>query len=126
MSDSSDTPWWFSGNELPEGESSSESSSEATSESTSESSSASIDWMGLLAGATRMVDWAASAVVEPHGEHADPAAHPDCLVCRTLVLVQDRSGMQAPRPDSPAAADPSRPAEPIRWIPVRDHRFLDE
>jgi hypothetical protein len=67
-----------------------------------------------------MVDWAAATVVEPHGEHGDPADHPDCLVCRTLALVQDRTGMTGPRPDQPIPTEKPSPAEPIRWIPVLD------
>ena len=113
MSGPVENPWWYSGDE-PE-ESGGEQAAEA-----SGGAPASLDWQGLLSGAARMVDWAASAVVEPHGDHRDPADHPDCLVCRTLVLVQDRTGLTAPTPRSPVASEPPAPAEPIRWIPIED------
>jgi hypothetical protein len=29
----------------------------------------------------------------PHAEHADPAEHPDCMVCRTVTLVGDPIGL---------------------------------
>jgi hypothetical protein len=138
MTDQPRTPWWYSGDESP-GESGepgdpgetressdpgetreSSDPGEAAEAGASGASGAGLDWMSLLSGATRMVDWAAAAVVEPHGEHGDPADHPDCLVCRTLALVQDRTGMTGPRPDQPVPADQPIPAEPIRWIPVLD------
>lgn len=114
MSGDVEHPWWYSGDEgEPDEEPSGGTSGEAA-------GSASLDWQGLLSGAVRMVDWAASAVVEPHGEHTDPADHPVCLVCRTLTLVQDRTGMTAPTPQAPVAREPVPPAVPIRWIPIED------
>ena len=76
--------------------------------------SAPVDWMGLLAGAARMVDWATSAVLTPHAEHADPAEHPQCVVCRAILLVGDRGAAVAEEPRDAA------PAPRIRWIPVVD------
>lgn len=113
MSDSVQPPWWYSGDEAEEPE---------RAGGAGESTGSSLDWQGLLTGAARMVDWAASAVVEPHGDHREPGEHPDCLVCRTLVLVQDRTGMTAPTPQSPVAPEPPAPAEPIRWIPIEEER----
>ncbi len=112
MSDERPLPWWYSGNESTNtNESTNASESTNTSEST-------VDWLGLLSGAVRMVDWAAGAVLEPHAAHDDPTEHPDCLVCRTLALVSDRAGLVPPTQDDATAAP--EPAEPIRWITVRD------
>lgn len=119
MTDRPDLPWWFSGDEASREHDAGDDGA-AQQESSDGGSRAGLDWMGMLSGAARMVDWAASAVVEPHGEHRDPAEHPDCMICRTLVLLQDRTGMTAPSSTSPVAADPLREAEPIRWIPVVD------
>lgn len=112
-------PWWYSGDE-PEDSGPAGDAGGAREDTADEAAGGTLDWQGLLTGAARMVDWAASAVVEPHGEHRDPAEHPDCLVCRTLVLVQDRTGLTAPTPQSPVATEPPAPAEPVRWIPIDD------
>ena len=108
MSDSVEQPWWYSGDEP-----------DASAGGPSVGGT-SLDWQGLLTGAARMVDWAASTVVEPHADHLDPAEHPECLVCRTLALVQDRTGMTAPTPQSPVPSPAPNPAPPIRWIPIED------
>ena len=75
----------------------------------------SMDWMALVAGAARMVDWATERVMAPHAEHVDPAEHPDCMVCRTVTLVGDPIGLMAPgqRP----AQDPAR--RPLTRTPTR-------
>jgi len=36
----------------------------------------------LVTGAQAVVEWARRTVLDPHAGHADPAAHPQCLVCR--------------------------------------------
>ncbi len=119
MTDHPDLPWWYSGDEVPR-DGGGDDQGAAPRESSDGGPRGGLDWMGMLSGAARMVDWAASAVVEPHGEHRDPAEHPDCMICRTLVLLQDRTGMTAPTSSSPVPADLPREAEPIRWIPVVD------
>ena len=119
MTDRPDLPWWYSGDDVQSGGGEGDDGA-AQRGSTDGGSRAGLDWMGMLSGAARMVDWAASAVVEPHGEHRDPAEHPDCMICRTLVLLQDRTGMTMPTSTSPVPADPPAEAEPIRWIPVVD------
>jgi len=106
MSDDVTRPWWYSGDEDPEPDS-------------REQDSPGIDVMAMLSGAMRMMDWAAGAVVEPHANHQDPSAHPDCLICRTLAVVTDRTGMSAPSRQSPAS-EPRPSAEPVRWIPITD------
>lgn len=119
MSGSVDHPWWYSGDE-PDDSSGDGAGSTSGDGAENASGSSILDWQGLLSGAARMVDWAASAVVEPHGEHRDPAEHPDCLICRTLAVVQDRTGMAMPTPQSPVAPERVPPAEPVRWIPIED------
>ncbi len=53
----------------------------------------------------------------PHAEHTDPSQHPQCIVCRTLLLLGERA-------PSGAASDPEAPTEPapepgrIAWIPI--------
>ena len=105
------TPWWYSGDEpVPEHEHEPQPRA-AGDEQAADDQPASMDWTALLTGAARMVDWATSAVMAPHAEHVDPEQHPQCMVCRTLVLVGD--------PVAPPAPGPA-PAEPITWIPFRD------
>ncbi len=119
MTDRPDLPWWYSG----EGDAhrgAPDDDGATPHQAPDAGSRGGMDWMGMLSGAARMVDWAASAVVEPHGDHRDPAQHPDCMICRTLVLLQDRTGMTAPTSGSPVPADPRAEAQPIRWIPVVD------
>lgn len=113
------TPWWYSGDENPgdgpgdgpEGES---------------DSGSSVDWGALLSGAARMVDWATSSVMAPHAEHGDPADHPQCVVCRTILLVGDPTGLLARPPSGDADGGPlvdhdePAPAAEIRWIPIVD------
>lgn len=134
-------PWWYSG---PPGDPAADGpapepdpephagpgpgpGSEQGSGPRSEPESEMIDWTGLLTGAARMVDWARGAVLDPHAEHRDPADHPDCVICRTFVIVGEQSGM-SPRGEGastaaagnagPDAAEADEP-EPIRWIPLR-------
>ena len=111
------TPWWYSGDESTDqaGPSSSQ-SSESAADSSPESSGT--DWMSLLGGAQRLVDWAAERVMAPHAGHANPAEHPDCLVCKSMLLVGERflGPFGGERREMPPR---HRPPE-IVWIPVRD------
>ncbi len=111
---SPDEPWWYSG--PPHG------AEPPPAESQGSQEPGAIDWIGMLAGAARMVDWARGAVLDPHSEHADPTEHADCMICRTLVVVGDQVGM-TPGADGPPSAPPSAEApepDPIRWIPLHD------
>lgn len=125
MSEEQATPWWYSGGEdaqeaeAPESEGP-ETDTPETDAQESEGLGSGFDVMSLLSNAVRMVDWAAGAVVEPHAEHGEPGEHPDCLICRTLALVTDRTGLVQPRPDSPVPAEPPVTAEPIRWVAIED------
>jgi hypothetical protein len=111
-------PWWYSGS--PDDGGSTGSRDEANAEAGDASEG--VDWMAMLSGAARMVDWARGAVLDPHGEHRDPAEHPDCMICRTIVVVGDQTGMSARRDGSPMGGERDEPDEapPIRWIPLRD------
>ena len=146
MSPGPRAPWWYSGDDdeqapepvEPAAEQSTADGGQAD-EGTADEGAPSMDWMALVAGAARMVDWATERVMAPHAEHVDPADHPDCMVCRTVTLVGDPIGLmttgQRPAQDpGPATADEDpfapgldaprpdeivRPgAEPIRWIPI--------
>jgi hypothetical protein len=124
-------PWWYSGDDEPaDGADASEEfpdspdASDVADDADGPGGGSSMDWTALVAGAARMVDWATSTVMAPHAEHVDPAEHPQCVVCRTILLVGDPVGLGTARPDDgpiPSAdqAEPSGP-EPITWIPIRD------
>jgi hypothetical protein len=111
MSGGGRAPWWYSGGEEPGAP---DGGPSAASSSDTGPAGGGVDWTALLAGAQRVVDWATDRVMAPHAEHEDPAAHPDCVVCRTIVLVSD-SGSGPAEPATPSATAPS-----ITWIPVRD------
>ena len=106
------TPWWYSGDDAQPGTPIDPAdAAEGAGQTASDGPTAGMDWSALLAGAARMVDWATSAVMAPHAEHDDPEQYPDCVVCRTLVLVGEPMAPPSPAPE---------PAEPITWIPFRD------
>lgn len=110
MTDNGQRPWWYSGDEEQP---------EDPQPRTESAASGLGDWTALLSGATRMIDWATSAVMAPHAEHVDPADHPTCVVCRTITLVGDPTGLI---PGGTSAAPPAEPrqAPTVRWIPIRD------
>ena len=68
-------PWWVSGGE------------EAVEPSPEPKPDGALDWGSLATGAQRLVDWATERVMGPHAEHQDPSAHPDCMVCRAMLLI---------------------------------------
>lgn len=125
------TPWWYSGDEnAPGAAGPSDTGASDTgptdtgpTDTGQEAPGASMDWSALVAGAARMVDWATTTVMAPHAEHADPAVHPQCVVCRTILLVGDPVGLVPTQGDDPGAGDGrgEEPAPPaIRWIPIVD------
>lgn len=137
-------PWWYSGDDeadveadgvgpAPEspidGPDSSGPQSERD-EATAEGSG--IEWTALLAGAQRMMDWATERVMAPHAEHDVPADHPQCVVCRTMVLIgEGRSPATEEAPESYPSADGGHQPDDvvdaatrvrdrqIAWIPIR-------
>jgi hypothetical protein len=116
------TPWWYSGEDEPEPRP----DEPLVDAPEAEDSGTSMDWGALLSGAARMVDWATSSVMAPHAEHRDPADHPQCVVCRTILLVGDPTSLLARVPsdlaDPESLVDPDEapPAPQIRWIPIVD------
>jgi hypothetical protein len=116
------TPWWYSGgDDDPPVETPSAPEPSGVGDEPADPAGGGTDWLGLLTGAQRMVDWATERVMAPHAEHADPRDHPQCVICRTLVLL----GETAPQ----AGADPSSGQTGaaqiaaygvIEWIPVRE------
>ncbi len=60
------------------------------------------DLSSLAAGAMQLVELARSALLAPHAGHADPAEHPDCLLCRATLAFSERSPQAGPRPDREA------------------------
>jgi hypothetical protein len=123
------SPWWYSGDEQPPGpqEAATEASGSEASGSDEPSARPLVpDWLGLLSGAQRLVEWAADAVLTPHAEHDDPSAHPQCLLCRASLLLGDgRRGAGDPGPegdpaDPGAAGTDGSTGSGIRWLPIRD------
>jgi len=133
--DTARKPWWYSGEddadplepETAAPELALEESQEVPTEDASGSTPPGMDWSMLMMGAAKMVDWATERVMAPHAEHGNPADHPQCVVCRTIVLVGDPEGLgvRAERPPAPgegsddvAHDDDHRDAGAIRWIPI--------
>ena len=87
---SENTPWWYSAaDQEPTGESGSESGSSGP-------DGRSVDLWALLGSLQRLATWAqqvtADQVLAPHAEHGDPAAHPTCVMCRTMTVLADVRG----------------------------------
>ena len=160
------TPWWFSGDETGDrpAEAAAESSpspppedmappdSEAPDDvapddvapdedvapdGTEAPASSAVDWLGMLSGAPRGMDWATERVMAPHAEHVDPNDHPQCVICRTMVVIGDRLTFdegpeEAAADDSTTPAAPPMPAaEPLVAEPAADapgaaEAYLDE
>ncbi len=104
------TPWWFSGEGSESGE-----PEDGSQKQSDGPSLPNLDWTALASGAQRLVDWATERVMAPHAEHEDPREHPQCMVCRTMVLIGERPSAA---PDD--AAPPAPPAERIEWIPIME------
>lgn len=126
---SSGEPWWYSGppeQARSEGRAGDGGARDdgARDDGAAADGSGAVDWMAMLAGAARMVDWARGAVLDPHAEHVDPADHPDCMICRTIVVVGDQVGMPARGRGESSGRVPEGPhdVEPMRWLTLRDGR----
>lgn len=104
-------PWWYSGADRP-GADRSGSDRPGAEESPPPDAAAGGPGLGdLVSMASTLVDWATDRVMAPHADHADPAAHPQCLICRATRVL--------------GAATASGGAEPrvgreIRWIEIDD------
>ena len=93
----SGTPWWFSGGEEPDAP-----------------PRARLDLSSFTAGAQQLLELARTTLLAPHAGHADPAEHPECVVCRTSLAVGD---LRMARPTAPGAIawielDPPQPGAP--------------
>ncbi len=126
IGDGENRPWWYSGEDgeiaepsaEPVDEPGADADAEGDGPETGQDSGAGMDWTLLVAGAQRMVDWATEKVMAPHAEHEDPAEHPQCVVCRTLVLVGDSGDLTATFAQG-SDEEGAREAAPIAWIPIR-------
>lgn len=134
MSTGSSTPWWYSGDEEPTNAptarpdpgdedagaqpTASDAEADPADDHPGEGPARGTDWLGLLAGAQRLVDWATDAVLTPHAEHADPREYPGCLLCRASTFLGEASS----RLDEAAVPTDATPVVPetIRWLPIRD------
>ncbi len=144
-------PWWYSGDDESDVEAADFASAPApepepgpepvkdnpsTGSPTSENEQApgeasGIEWTALLAGAQRMMDWATERVMAPHAEHDVPADHPQCVVCRTMVLIGEGRSPVAEETTESSSADGRDQADDvvdgaarvrdrqIAWIPIR-------
>ena len=69
--------------------------------------------------ASTLVEWATDRVMAPHAEHANPAEHPQCLICRaSRMLGAATESASSSAPGSPVATE--RSAGAITWIPISD------
>ena len=114
-------PWWYSGDEGQEPGATSHAEGGTTDAPRADEPTADepapglpVDWTVLAAGAQRLVEWATERVMAPHADHDDPADHPQCVVCRTLVVIGDRT---ASSPTPAPAREPST-SSGIVWIPI--------
>lgn len=103
-------PWWYSGGEPVDPDEQDEQKAGAG------SGIPGPDWTALASGAQRLVDWATERVVAPHAEHDDPRAHPQCVVCRTILLFGERA--MPPSNGEQARPDFVDDAADIAWIPI--------
>ena len=77
-------------------------------------------------GAQRVVEWATERVMAPHAEHQDPADHPECVVCRTMVVLGEpgvapvEPEQEQPDPGGDVHAPAGRASGEIEWIPIRE------
>ena len=101
------TPWWYSGADNEEGD-------DAESQKKADGPSLpNLDWTALASGAQRLVDWATEKVMAPHADHSEPREHPQCPVCRTMLLIGER-----PSAATDEAVTTASPAQRIEWIPI--------
>ncbi len=121
-------PWWYSGDEATEALGDPTPREDVTVPAPSAeagdpppaAADGRLDVAALAQGAQRLIEWATERVVAPHAEHGDPAAHPDCLMCRAALLMGP-AGQPGPAPAASVGPDP---VAPITWLPVIDERPL--
>ncbi len=103
-------PWWFSGDE-------SEPDAESAGAESKGPGLPSFDLAALAGTAQRLVDWASERIMAPHADHDDAREHPQCVVCRTLLLLGEGSTSAANGAPESTDAVPG-----IAWIPIVDGR----
>jgi len=144
MAEQSSSGWWFDQHaartKVPAADSAQAGPSESDAQDSS-SSAGGINVGALLTGAQQLMEWASELVLAPHADHADPAEHPECLMCKGQSLIASPAvqgaiiaaatgasnlsapfaGSSMPQQGARPAPQPSRPVrEPrtITWIPV--------
>lgn len=92
-------PWWLSGND--------DSGSGSAGES-SQGPNSSWDVASMLGMVTSMAgQWWAASGASDHPDHGDPSEHPDCVMCKGLLMLGSAT-------TAPAAELPT-----VRWLPIR-------
>lgn len=93
-------PWWLSGDGEPSNEGSS-----------SRDSGASWDMTSMLGMVTSMAgQWWASSGASEHATHGDPVDHPECVICKGLVVLGTATATATP---------PAQDLAEVRWLPIR-------
>ena len=77
----------------------------------------SMDAAGMVTSVGQALTWARESIVAPHAGHTDPAAHPECVICRGMSIVQ--SSASSAGAEATAAPEDASPSGGIRWVPVR-------
>lgn len=128
-----DRPWWFSGDEPESSTHASEHSGpERSEEADAASAGKSTDSEStdteqpdrgdpgiaeVIAGVGTLVSWARERVIDPHLQHEDPAAHPDCVICRGMAAVSRLSDF-APIDIEIADEAADTADNDITWLPL--------
>jgi len=121
---SSQPPWWYSAGQSPEsdgsGSESSSSRAAGSNDAAADSPASGAPSLGdFVSMASTLVEWATDRFMAPHAEHATPAEHPQCLICRaSRMLGAATESASSGAPGSPVATE--RSAGAITWIPIFD------
>ena len=123
---STDKPWWFSGDEPaatePEANAAASESADTESADTEPADAEQPERSGpgiaeVIAGVGTLVSWARERVIDPHLQHEDPAAHPDCVICRGMTAVSRLSDIAPIDIEFADAADGADDND-ITWLPL--------
>jgi hypothetical protein len=98
MDDAVERPWWLSSE-----------TGDANRSQNAGDTGASWDMTSMLGMVSSLAgQWWASSGASEHATHDDPAEHPDCVVCKGLLMLG--SATRPPDPDVLPA---------VRWLPIR-------
>jgi len=90
-------PWWLSGDGEP------------SNEGSSSRDSGSWDMTSMLGMVTSMAgQWWASSGASEHAMHGDPVDHPECVICKGLLVL-----------GTATSAPPVTELRDVRWLPIR-------